>query len=176
MAKRPSPQPTAADYIYQALVELMDKKPYGKITITDVTKKAGVSRMAFYRNYQSKDDILIGHYKQMLLKGGEVATQVSDKDFWLSFNQAGDRDPIVKYIMQAGLLMEMFDVTLDTAKVFFQHNLGTDLTDENQVLRLYLRLGTVWGYLLYLRDRQGNMSPDALAEQLARIISPSGPP
>lgn len=44
--------------IETALVKLMEKKPYDAITITDITKRAGVSRTAYYRNYASKDEIL----------------------------------------------------------------------------------------------------------------------
>lgn len=41
-----------------ALIYLMNEKPYDKITITELVKRSGVSRTAFYRNYSSKDDIL----------------------------------------------------------------------------------------------------------------------
>ncbi|MDD6808473.1 MAG: TetR/AcrR family transcriptional regulator [Oscillospiraceae bacterium] len=44
--------------IFQALMILMKKKDYQEITVTEITKKAGVSRMAYYRNYESKEDIL----------------------------------------------------------------------------------------------------------------------
>jgi AcrR family transcriptional regulator len=37
---------------------LMDKKPYDKITISDITEKAGIVRQTFYRNYDEKDDVL----------------------------------------------------------------------------------------------------------------------
>lgn len=45
--------------IFSSLMILMEKKDYNQITITDITKKAGVSRMAYYRNYTSKEDIII---------------------------------------------------------------------------------------------------------------------
>jgi len=45
--------------IVAALVELMKVKPYDRITITDITNEAHVSRMAYYRNYTSKEDILV---------------------------------------------------------------------------------------------------------------------
>ncbi|MGN0469092.1 MAG: TetR/AcrR family transcriptional regulator [Acutalibacteraceae bacterium] len=37
---------------------LLSQKPFEKITVTDITSKAGVSRMAFYRNFQSKENIV----------------------------------------------------------------------------------------------------------------------
>ena len=46
------------DCITTAFIELMKVRDYNAITITDITRKAGVSRMAYYRNYSSKEDIL----------------------------------------------------------------------------------------------------------------------
>ena len=48
----------AKECIVTALIELMKVRDYDAISITDITKKAGVSRMAYYRNYTSKEDIL----------------------------------------------------------------------------------------------------------------------
>lgn len=48
----------AKECIVTALIELMKTRDYNSITITDLTKKAGVSRMAYYRNYTSKEDII----------------------------------------------------------------------------------------------------------------------
>ena len=48
----------AKECIVTALIELMKSRDYNSITITDLSKKAGVSRMAYYRNYTSKEDII----------------------------------------------------------------------------------------------------------------------
>lgn len=41
-----------------ALVLLLEKKEYQKISIQEIVDRAGLSRMAYYRNFESKDDIL----------------------------------------------------------------------------------------------------------------------
>lgn len=41
-----------------AMIYLMSEKPYESISISELTKRAGVSRTAFYRNYATKDDVL----------------------------------------------------------------------------------------------------------------------
>lgn len=46
-------------WIFEALLLLLETTPYDKIKITNITKKAGVARQTFYRNYKSKDDIII---------------------------------------------------------------------------------------------------------------------
>ncbi|MDR1429725.1 MAG: TetR/AcrR family transcriptional regulator [Spirochaetaceae bacterium] len=45
-------------YIFDALLLLMDEKPYNKITVSDITKRAGIARQTFYRNYNKKNDII----------------------------------------------------------------------------------------------------------------------
>ena len=41
-----------------AMMYLMSEKSYESISISELTKRAGVSRTAFYRNYSSKEDVL----------------------------------------------------------------------------------------------------------------------
>lgn len=53
------------EYIFTALTVLMEQKDFHDITITEITQKAGVSRMSYYRNYASKEDILIQYFDGM---------------------------------------------------------------------------------------------------------------
>ena len=41
-----------------SLLQLLEKKELAKITISELVERAGVSRAAFYRNYDSKEEIL----------------------------------------------------------------------------------------------------------------------
>ena len=52
------------DYIISALFRLMAYMDYDKITISDIAKKAGVSRVTFYRNFKSKEDIILAYFEQ----------------------------------------------------------------------------------------------------------------
>lgn len=45
----------------EALLRLMETEEYDRITIQQIVDEAGVSRMAFYRNFESKDQILQYH-------------------------------------------------------------------------------------------------------------------
>ncbi len=46
-------------YIYKALILLLKQKNYDEISVCDIAEKAGVSRMSFYRNFSSKDDLIL---------------------------------------------------------------------------------------------------------------------
>ena len=45
-------------YIIEALFSLIKKKDYNNISITEICEKAGTGRMSFYRNFNSKEDII----------------------------------------------------------------------------------------------------------------------
>ena len=49
------------DWMKTALLELIAEKGYAKISITEITDRAGLSRPTFYLHYKSKDDILMDH-------------------------------------------------------------------------------------------------------------------
>ena len=51
-----------------ALMKLMSEKDFSKITITELTSLAGVSRTAFYRNYNSKEEIIEETVNSVLTK------------------------------------------------------------------------------------------------------------
>ena len=51
--------------IVTALIELMKERDFDQITITEIANKAGVSRMAYYRYYTSKNDILVQYLDEV---------------------------------------------------------------------------------------------------------------
>lgn len=51
-------QDSSAGFITTALFSLMEKADYADITITEITRRAGVGRATFYRHFSSKDDII----------------------------------------------------------------------------------------------------------------------
>lgn len=68
--------------IMEALLQLMHTQDYNDISITDITNRAGVSRMAYYRNYSSKDDILLD-YMYRILK--EYRAELNSPSFQSNF-------------------------------------------------------------------------------------------
>ena len=50
---------SVSQYITNSLFELMKKKPYVEISITDITDNAKVHRASFYRNFTSKEDVIV---------------------------------------------------------------------------------------------------------------------
>jgi len=50
-------------WVFEAIMLLMEEKPYNKITVSDITGKAGIARPTFYRNFEDKDDVIFEYLK-----------------------------------------------------------------------------------------------------------------
>jgi len=53
-------------WLLETLLELIEEKEYADINITELTQKAGIARQTFYRNYGSKDDIILSKMDEIL--------------------------------------------------------------------------------------------------------------
>ena len=92
-------------WIFEALMLLLNEKPYSKISVSDITKKAGIARQTFYRNYNSKDDIVSEHLMKTinleLLKDEGDKPEGRQNKVVLSFNykyMIDNRDNIKKML------------------------------------------------------------------------------
>lgn len=56
----------AKECIVTALIQLSYQKPFSTITISELTQRAGVSRMAYYRNYTSKEDVFQTYMNELV--------------------------------------------------------------------------------------------------------------
>ena len=49
-----------------AFVELLHRRPYGSIRVSDITRKARVGRATFYAHYSDKDDLLRSQFERIV--------------------------------------------------------------------------------------------------------------
>lgn len=45
--------------IRSAFLSLLETEPYARITVKEITAKAGISRTTFYRHYETREDVLV---------------------------------------------------------------------------------------------------------------------
>ena len=98
-----------------ALVKLMGRKPFDQITITEITKNAGVSRAAFYRNYDSKEEIIEEACQSVFSKLRESLRCTADHQDWRSW-------------------YEMFFESIQANREYFQIYLDARLQMEDFVI------------------------------------------
>jgi AcrR family transcriptional regulator len=108
---------------------LIDEKPYEKITISDITEKAGIARQTFYRNYDDKDDVIFEYVKKSmnteLLKIEANQESKKQNDIVLTFNYAymiKHRDTLKKILSTANIenrvLRDVQEFPLSLAELF----------------------------------------------------------
>lgn len=96
-----------SESLQQALILLMEKKDYRDISITELCKKAGVSRMAFYSNYETKDNLLetivLDVNKRFIAKVGSPFRDYVDVNWYITlFNTAAEFANTLRLIFRAG--------------------------------------------------------------------------
>lgn len=52
--------------IFDALLALAKDKPLAEVTVTELCRRAHVSRMTFYRNYATKEEVLLSRLDQLI--------------------------------------------------------------------------------------------------------------
>lgn len=100
----------AKDYITQALFLLINLKNYDEITITDIAKKAGVTRISFYRNFESKEDILRQEMKKRFENVKvDINSEFSIGTMFVFFNQNKDLISAMFKSKREVLLLELIE-------------------------------------------------------------------
>lgn len=83
--------------IVSAMMQLTHEKPISAVTIQELTALADVSRMTFYRNYTSKEEVFISNIRDILLlyqeddaqhppQAASMIRSVFDTDFSISIS------------------------------------------------------------------------------------------
>lgn len=89
----------------EALLNLMQKKPFRDITITELSKKAGVGRVSFYRNFNSKEDILTAYFAKKMLEWSKSLRQNGNNNIILEvFRLFYENRDFIRILHKADLL------------------------------------------------------------------------
>ena len=156
------------EYITDALLLLMKRKDYKDISITELCEKAGVTRMSFYRNFESKEDILkkwIGAItNDFLIASGISYKKDSGREYFVKlFNHMEQYKDICTALWEADLLhivKEQFD------KVFL-----TAYKNEYHDYKSYFLSGGIYNVFLLWLVNGCRESPSELADNLANIFA-----
>ena len=74
-----------ADSLAEALLQLMEAKPLGDVNISELCARAGVSRVSFYRNYSSKEDILVRYLGRCTYDWWKNFSKKNGEEFYSTF-------------------------------------------------------------------------------------------
>lgn len=158
-----------ADCIYAALLQLMKTMDYKDITITDITNRAGVSRMAYYRNYADKDEILIKRLNQRIAefeKSIYSDNTKTEKEQIKAFFEMFHNDPVIENVVKAGLIDGLIEVHRDFTIRLYEKFYGWDMSDENNRMAVYKHMGSMVGLMFYMLENSDNVDINVLADMI----------
>lgn len=89
--------------IQGALYMLMERKPYDEITMTDIVRRSGISRSALYRNYRTKEDIILDIVNEFMEFFAVYQTDSLKRNWTFGFQYFIDNKKSLDLIIKAGV-------------------------------------------------------------------------
>lgn len=127
--------------ITDALLQLLKEKDISEISISELTCKAQIGRVSFYRNYQTKEDILKEESDRLIKEWGhsyETNPESSPETLFPSlFDFYRAHKEFYSILYQAGMTSVMLETILETIQV----------TEEMSNLEAYMK--SFWAYGIY---------------------------
>lgn len=103
------------DALGDALVALMQEKPFDTITVQDVLDRSNVSRSTFYTHYSDKDDLLMSDAEEFFEAISMALSQHGDKSDRVFpvqefFAHLADVQPFFKALIKSGRFHENMEL------------------------------------------------------------------
>ncbi len=156
--------------ILTALLRLMKEKPYPSISITDITKLAGVSRMAYYRNYSSKDEILFSRLedeeKKILKEFEDESVDDMKEVIYQAASFYQQNCDVISAIYSAGLSDMLSKMLEDRIRFYFP--IIDSLTEGKYAMHFYT--GAITQVLKYWVDSDFEITAESVSELICKFI------
>jgi len=168
------------DALGDALVALMQEKPFDTITVQDVLDRANVSRSTFYSHYSDKDDLLMSdaeEFFEALSMALSAHGDKSDRVFPVQefFTHLSDVQPFFKALVKSGKYQE----NMELARGHFARGIERRLSElprarsipPNQLPAIaFTHAGALLSLLTWWLDRGMRESPAEMDELFHRMI------
>ena len=127
--------------ITAALLDLLKEKSLSAISVSELTSKAEIGRVSFYRNYQNKEDILIEESDRLIKEWGKLyesnPESAPETLFPSLFDFYRDHKDFYTTLYNAGMSSIMMETIIGTIQI----------TPEMQNLEAYMK--SFWAYGIY---------------------------
>ena len=103
--------------IHAAFFTLLRQKEFGKITVSDIAREAGINRKTFYAYYNDLDELLAGiedslidKYRPLLMSINVTSGSFDAKAFFEQFNSLAREDiDVYRTLAQYGMLIHILE-------------------------------------------------------------------
>lgn len=156
-------------YIAEALISLMEHQTLEEIHIKDIVKRAGVSRMSYYRYFTAKEEILQFYMQYLFDEYMEQVERSEDFVFRSYEHIRRSLEFFQQYKAYARCLHKagMNGIMLDALNTYIRSLPTFDESKATRAYPLYFYAGALYNvYIEWILNDDGTTP-----EQLARIIS-----
>lgn len=170
--------------IKRALIETINEKGFGNLTVSDITEKAGINRGTFYIHYKGKQDLLeqleeaiYSDIVQLFHDNGTISSATSYEDLNRQFFQKflayiyGDRDFILAMVLGNGdpMFYHKIKQILTRELLKRMEYLGIKMSDEipHEYIEEYA-IGSMLNLSIYWLEKDNPEPPNEFAKIMMR--------
>ena len=168
------------DALGDALIALMQEKPFETITVQDVLDRAHVSRSTFYTHYSDKDDLLMSdaeEFFEAISMALSAHGDKSDRVFPVRefFAHLSDVQPFFKALVKSG----KFSENMELARGHFARGIerrlselprGNAIPSKELPALAFAHAGALLSLVTWWIDRGMRESPSEMDELFHRIV------
>jgi AcrR family transcriptional regulator len=168
------------DALGDALIALMQEKPFDTITIQEVLDRAHVSRSTFYSHYSDKDDLLMSdaeEFFEALSTALSAHGDKSDRVFPVRefFTHLADVQPFFKALVKSGRFQE----NMELARGHFARGIERRLAELPRAQSIlesersaiaFTHAGALLSLLTWWLDRGMREPPEQMDELFHRMV------
>jgi len=167
MDKRKTENLRVRKAITDALFELMKNQPLSTVSVSEIIRKAGVARVSFYRNFDSKEDVLVGLVRYVL----DDFRENSDYDLSDNLTLKHILRTLEYYYQYRSYVLNLHHsgysaMLLDELNQFHVSVAGDMPVSSERRYQLYVFVGAIYNTVIYWL----NESNPAPAETVAKSI------
>ncbi|WEV39559.1 TetR/AcrR family transcriptional regulator [Lactobacillus sp. ESL0684] len=160
-------------YLFIALIQLMQRKKFIKIKISEICKRAGVSRTSFYRYYTHKEDILINYldkdfknfFSQTIKK-----KDITNHDFWNAFVDKVLKDDFIDFLEDHDLNELLITNTNIYTKEMVEKFFKWDLESGNNKQLFYYSVGGLQSLMTYCILNSNKVSRESIVATIEQCF------
>lgn len=171
-----STNPTAQQsqrWIIQALLDLMEITQYDKINVSEICRKSGLDRRTFYRNFDSKKDVLEEYISLLGEEYISMYTKIENHNSYTAskffFEFWSRHIYFIKNIKKCGLSDFVFQQFEKFTKQHTELLIGDDVQKLPAEYVFAYKNGGFWNVMLTWIENDAMLSPDEMALIISKI-------
>jgi AcrR family transcriptional regulator len=168
------------DALGDALVALMQEKPFETITVQDVLDRAHVGRSTFYSHYSDKDDLLmsdVDDFYERVSLGLSASGDKSDRVFPVRefFSHLAEAQRFVNALSSSGKMQENMELARGHFARGIERRLaelprGQSISESERPAIAFAHAGALLSLMTWWIDRGMRQSPAEMDELFHRIV------